>query len=165
MGKMPKTKIKSNVTDYFIEIIAIIGLVSLFLLPIYFYNDLPLQYPKHFNVMGEVDAYGERKIIWLLPVVGLFLYIGLTFLAKVPFIYNYPVKVTSENAERLYTLGVRTIRILKVIVVLSLAFLNYKSIAIALNHTTEIGKFYLPVFLIVIVTYLVTMIYKMIKSR
>ena len=140
-------------------------MASLVVLPIYFYNDLPLQIPKHYNALGEVDSYGERSIIWLLPTVGLFLYIALTFLTKVPFIYNYPVKVNEKNAERLYKLGVRTIRILKVITVVSFAFLNYKTIAIALNYSTGIGKLYTPIFLTVIVVFFVSIIYKMIKAR
>ena len=147
------------------EIICIIGLLTLIVLPVYFYNDLPAQIPKHFNASGSVDSYGDRKIIWLLPTVGLFLYVGLTFLAKAPFAFNYPVKVTDENAKKLYTLGARTIRILKVIVILSFVFLNYKTIAIALNRSSEISKFYLPVFLFVILAFTVTMIFKMIKTR
>ena len=165
MSKRPKLKIELTRIDYLIESIGLIGLVILVILPVYFYHELPIQIPKHFNLLGEVDAYGNRNIIWLLPAIGLFFYIGFTFLAKIPFAYNYPVKITEENAEKMYTLGAKTIRILKVTIILSFTFLNYKTITIALNHSTEIGKFYLPVFLIVIIAYLATMIYKMIKAR
>ncbi len=165
MKKRPQIQIKLTTADYFLEIICLIGLLALIVLPIYFFNDLPAQIPKHFNAAGRVDSYGDRKIIWLLPTVGLFLYLGLTFLAKAPFAFNYPVKVTDENAKRLYSLGARTIRILKVVAILSFAFVNYKTISIALNYSTEIGKFYLPVFITVILVLIVTMIYKMIKAR
>lgn len=118
------------------------------------------QIPKHFNALGQVDAYGDLGIIWLLSAIGLVLYVGLNILARFPFVFNYLIKVTDENAKRLYTLGVRTIRLLKVIVILSFAFLNLKTIEIALNRTTEIGKCYLPIFLSVMVILVGTMIYK-----
>ncbi|MGV8091290.1 MAG: DUF1648 domain-containing protein [Mangrovibacterium sp.] len=164
MDKRPRIPIKLTPTDYFFEIIGVIGIVCLIFLPIYFLNDLPNQIPKHFNALGQVDSYGNRRIIWLLPTIGLVLYAGLTVLNKFPFAFNYPTKVTNENAERLYTLGTRTVRLLKVVVVLSFAFLNYRTIEIALNRATEIGKFYLPILLIVLTILIGTMIYKMTKK-
>jgi len=164
MEKRPKTPINLTTTDYLFEIIGLIGIACLIVLPIYFFNDLPDQIPKHFNALGQVDSYGNRGIIWLLPAVGLFLYIGLTVLNKFPSAFNYPTKVTNDNAERLYTLGARIIRLLKIIVVLSFVFLNFKTIQIALNKSTEIGKFYLPIFLAVLTILIGTMIYKMTRK-
>jgi uncharacterized membrane protein len=164
MGKRPGIRINLTPIDYFVEIIGAIGIVCLILIPVYFYNDLPGQIPKHFNALGQVDSYGNREIIWLLPAVGLFLYVGLTILNKFPFAFNYPKSVTNDNTERLYTLGTRTVRLLKVIVVLSFVFLNFKTIEIALNKSTEIGKFYLPIFLAVLIILTGTMIYKMTRK-
>ena len=164
MDKRTRVPINLTKTDYLFEIIGVIGIICLFALPIYFFNDLPYQIPKHYNALGKVDSFGNHGLIWLLPVIGLVLYIGLTVLNKFPFAFNYPTKVTNENAERLYTLGTRTIRLLKVVVILSFAFLNFKTIEIALNRATEIGKFYLPIFLTVLAILIGTMIYKMTKK-
>lgn len=164
MGKRPRIPINLTKTDYLFELIGLIGIICLIVLPIYFFNDLPRQIPKHFNAFGQVDSYGDRRIIWLLPAIGLFLYVGLTILNKFPFAFNYPTRVTNDNAERLYTIGTRTVRLLKVIVVLSFLFLNIKTIEIALNKSTEIGKFYLPIFLTVMTIMIGTMIYKMTRK-
>lgn len=164
MDKRPKIPVKLVPLDYFIEFIGAIGLACLILLPICFYNDLPNEIPKHFNALGQVDAYGKRGIIWLLPVIGLVLYVAFTVLNKYPFVFNYPVKVTTDNAERLYKIGTRSIRLLKVVIILSFAFLNFKTIEIALNGADEICKFYLPLFLIVLAILIGTMIYKMTRK-
>lgn len=163
MEKRPGISIKLTPIDYFIEIIGVIGIICLVFLPVYFLKDLPNQIPKHFNALGQVDSYGPRGTIWLLPAVGLILYLGLTVLNKFPFAFSYPTKVTDENAKELYTLGTRTVRLLKVVVVLLFAFLNYKTITIALNKATEIGKYFLPIFLIMLGIILGSMIYKMIN--
>ncbi len=165
MEKRPRTPINLKKTDYLFEIIGLIGIICLIILPIYFFNDLPEQIPKHFNAHGQVDSYGSRRIIWLLPAIGLFLYISLTILNKFPFALNYPTKVTNNNAERLYTLGTRTIRLLKTIVVLSFVFLNFKTIQIALNKSTNIGQLYLPIIIFALIILIGTIIYKMTKNK
>lgn len=164
MENRPRIPVNLTTADYLFEFIGLIGIACLIVLPIYFFNDLPSQIPKHFNALGQVDSYGNRGNIWLLPAIGLVLYAGLTILNKFPFAFNYPTKVTNENAQKLYTLGTKTVRILKIIVVLSFDYLNFKTIEIALNKSTEIGKFYLPILLIVLTILIGTMIYKMTKK-
>lgn len=164
MDKKPKIPITLTTIDYFLEVIGGIGVICMIVLPIYFFNDLPAQIPKHFNALGQPDSYGNRGIIWLLPAIGLVLYAGLTILSRFPHLLNYPVKITSNNAERLYTLGTRTIRLLKVIVVVAFAFLNFRTIEIALNITTQIGAFYVPVFLVAMTVIIGVMFYKMVKK-
>ena len=164
MEKRPRLAKNLTPIDYFFEIIGAIGIVCLILLPVYFYNDLPCQIPKHFNTLGQVDSYGNRRIIWLLPAIGLFLYVGMTVLNRFPIAFNYPTKVTNDNAEKLYTPGTRTIRLLKIIVVLSFFFLNFKTIEIALNKSTEIGVFCIPIFLAILTILIGTMIYKMTRK-
>jgi len=161
MCKRPRTYIKLSKFDYFFEIIGFLGILILFAFPIYFFKDLPDQIPKHYNVLGEVDSYASRGSIWVLPIIGLILYIGLSILNKFPFVFNYPVKVTDDNAERLYTIGTKTIRLLKIVIILSFAFLNYKTIAIALNQTSDIGSLYLPIFLTTLIILIGITIYNM----
>ncbi len=165
MEKRPRIPINLTKTDYLIEVIGLIGIACLIILPIYFFNDLPDQIPNHFNTYGQVDSYGNRGIIWLLPAVGLFLYISLTILNKFPFALNYPAKVTNDNAERLYTLGTRTIRLLKIIIVLAFVFLNFKTIQIALNKSTNIGILFLPIIISATIILIGIMIYKMTKNK
>jgi hypothetical protein len=102
---------------------------------------------------------------WILPMIGLILYFGLTILNKYPYVFNYPVKVTNDNAEKLYIIGSRTIRLLKVVVSLSFAFLNFRTIEIALNKAEDIGKLYLPLLIFVLAILIVTMLYKMVRAK
>jgi len=97
-------------------------------MPVYFYRDLPAEIPTHFNALGEVDSYGSREMIWLLPGVGLLICLGLTMLNKYPHRFNYLAKVNESNATRLYTTGTRIIRLAKVVIVLLFAFLSFKII-------------------------------------
>lgn len=165
MKKRPRIQIKLTTADYILEIIGTLGIACLVFLPFYFYNNLPNEIPNHFNAYGQVDSYGKRSAIWLLPTIGLVFYFGMTLLNKYPHIFNYPAKVTEDNAERLYALGTRTIRLLKVVIALLFAFLNFKTIEIALNKADDMGKLYLPILLSVLIVITGSMFFKMRKSN
>lgn len=161
----PKINIKYETIDYIIESLGIIALVCLVTAPIYFYNSLPDNIPIHYNIHGQPDAYESKQTIWILPLIGLFLYIGMTLLNKIPHLFNYPTKVTSENAERLYRIGTRTVILLKVISTLIFAYLNFKTISIGLSHSTDLGFLFTPAIIFIIIVFPGFMIYKMTKKE
>ena len=161
----PKINIKYETIDYIIESLGIIALVCLVTAPIYFYNSLQDNIPIHYNIHGQPDAYESKQTIWILPLIGLFLYIGMTLLNKIPHLFNYPTKVTSENAERLYRTGTRTVILLKVISTLIFAYLNFKTISIGLSHSTDLGFLFTPAIIFIIIVFPGFMIYKMTKKE
>jgi uncharacterized membrane protein len=133
MNKRLRIRLNLTPSDYFWEIVGAVGIVCLVVLPLCYYSKLPVEIPGHFNLLGQVDAYGKRETIWLLPGVGLFLYVGLTVLNRYPWIFNYPVKVTKDNAPNCYRTGTRIIRMVKVFIVLLFLFLTFKTIHIAMG--------------------------------
>lgn len=161
----PKIKIKYQTIDYIIELLGIIGIVCLIVIPIYFYNDLPDILPIHFNIKGQPDAFGSKDSIWILPSIGLFLYIGMTLLNRIPHFFNYPTKFTNKNAERLYTTETRTLRLFKVIVVLLFAYIDFQVIRIGLKESTELGVLFIPLIILILIVIVWVMVYKKKKKK
>lgn len=122
----PVLKLQLTPTDYTLEAIAILGIISLFLLAVVSYSSLPDSIPTHFNIKGQADDWGSKASIFILPGIGLLLFTGITIISKFPHIFNYPVKVTGENALRLYTKSVRVMRILKALVVMLFLFIEWQ---------------------------------------
>ncbi|MFN8256571.1 MAG: DUF1648 domain-containing protein [Bacteroidales bacterium] len=151
--------------DGFLEISGVIGLIALLTFPLYYLPQLPEQIPGHYNSLGIPDSFSSRNTIWALPITGLVMYVGLTFLNRFPHIFNYPVKVTEENAPQLYSLSTRMIRILKNLLVIIFLYINYQTIKVALNQSSGLGEVFLPAVLIVILGYLSIMIFKMAKLK
>jgi len=61
-------------------------------------DQLPDRVPTHFDISGRPNAWGSPEILWVLPVVGLCLYVLITGLASIQFrTYNLPVRVTEAN--------------------------------------------------------------------
>lgn len=143
----PVLKLQLTTTDYTLEAIAILGIISLFLLAVVSYSSLPEIIPTHFNVKGQADDWGNKTSIFILPGISLLLFTGITIISKFPHIFNYPVKVTVENALHLYSKSVRIMRILKALIIVLFLFIEWQVCKSAVN--AEIPSWFLPAFLVI----------------
>src|SRR5262245_3040031 len=48
------------------------------------YGRLPEKVPVHFGFTGEADGWGRRAMVWLLPAIGLLVYLGMTLFVMSP---------------------------------------------------------------------------------
>jgi uncharacterized membrane protein len=143
----PILKTKFRKADFVLEAIAILALIAIWVFPIITYNSLPDTIPSHFGLQGKADGWGSKSGIFLLPVINILLFTGLTILSKYPHKFNYPVKVTEENAILLYNKGTRFLRILKVSVVL--LFLLIESFICSSSQYKQLPIWFLPLILMV----------------
>ena len=162
---LPKIRIRRTTFDWATEFMAFVFLVVLVALPLIYYNHLPERIPVHFNGAGIPDGYGSRSNLWILPVTSLFLYLLLTILEAFPYIYNFPVEITPDNAVTQYTLATRLIRILKTVILIIFAFISYKTIKTATGETAGLGKAFLPVFLLLTFGVIIIYVVKSLNNR
>jgi len=157
----PRLKPKTTIFEYLIEYLSIVLVLGLCIAPIYIYNGLPELIPTHYNLLGQPDAFNPRWSIFILPTLALLLFIGMSKLQKFPHIYNYPVEVNESNAEHLYSIGVRLIRFIKLIVILTFSYITYSSIRVATGHGKGLNIWILMIFILSIVLILIICIVKM----
>ena len=62
-----------------IEGVCAVVLLGMILGPILFWGCLPEQIPGHYNGAGEIDRWGDKWELLLLPVFGTILYLFLSF--------------------------------------------------------------------------------------
>jgi len=141
----PRINIPLQSYDYALEILAASGFLALIGLPLFHYGQLPEQIPTHFGPDGMPDKFGPKISLWLLPVIGLFIYGLMTFLNRRPDWFNYPVKITAENAARQYGLAVRMIRLLKALVMLLFAYLVWGTINVANGGSDGLNNWVLAI--------------------
>ena len=92
MEKRPKIEIKLTQTDKILEAIGYSMLVIYWVMTIVSFSTLPENIPIHYNGLGEVDNYGGKASIFLLPIIGTFLFTILTVLNKNPENFNFTTK-------------------------------------------------------------------------
>lgn len=124
LSKRPNIKPILTKGDRMMEVVTRLLLLVMWGLTVYFYAILPETIPIHFNGAGEIDNYGNKATIFLLPVISTFVYALLSILNNYPYIFNYPVNITEENALYQYTLATRFIRLLNLCMVLLFLFIQ-----------------------------------------
>jgi uncharacterized membrane protein len=168
MGTRPKIKVEQTNTDKLIEVIGWFALIVLWSLTLFNYSSLPGTIPIHFNASGQVDNYGSKSTIFVLPVIGTILFVGMTILTilnKHPHIFNYPVNITVENALKQYTTATRMIRYLKVVIVIVFTCLVGLIQTTATGKTSGLGSWFLPVTLAFILMPTTFFIFKSYKTK
>ena len=144
MEKRPILILKPTKTEKIIEIIGYIILLAYWLVIITTYQNLPEKIPIHYNGLGEVDNYSKKSSIFLLPIIGSFIFIILTMINKNPENFNYSIKITEENAENQYKNSIKMIRLLKIIVIVIFFLIDFKTIKIAIGESEGLGNWFLP---------------------
>ncbi len=143
----PVLKPKPAKVDYVIEAIAVFGLAASILLPVIAFKNLPDTIPTHYGFNGKADDWSSKTTIFILPAISIIIYTGLTVLNKFPHTFNYPAKVTAENALLLYTRATRIMRSIKAFVVFLFLFIEWQTCAASPN--SKFPSWFLPVVLMV----------------
>jgi uncharacterized membrane protein len=116
------------------ELPLIIIVLIPFLYLAYVWNSLPEKVPLHWNIEGEIDRYGEKSDLILIPVLlPLLIYVLFTIIPKID------PKGKIKNMGNKYT-------ILKTIMTLFMSVLSMIIIYIALNET-----FYNPNYIVLLI--------------
>ena len=149
--------------DWILELLAITLLVSFFAYLIYNYPKLPASIPSHFNTSGEADEFSARDTLWALPAIALFTYSLLTIISRFPHTFNFTVKITAQNALRQYTLAIRMIRFIKLVITGMFLTISLGIVRVAMGQSTGLGFWFMPVFLILI--FVPIIIYFVMASR
>lgn len=112
----PKILLKSVWIDYVLEFVSLAIFLSIIVMFFAKYKELPDNIPTHYTFEGKADKFGSKNELWILMVVTIAIYSGLSVLKKYPHIFNFPVEITAQNVLYQYTLAVRMLRVLKVII-------------------------------------------------
>ncbi len=161
----PKIKIHREPFDRIVEAVGMAAVIVLISLPLTYYHELPEMIPSHFNGGGEPDDYNSKVIIWLLPAVGLFMYAGLAILNHYPHIFNYLTKINEQNARMQYKLATRMIRILNTVLACVFCYLTYVMIQTGLGNQSGLGKYFLPVTMMVFFGPVAWYFYRAVRAR
>lgn len=157
----PKIILLETKNDKVVNIISICLLVFLWAFSIWLYINAPEKVPMHFNGSGNVDGYGSKISILLLPLIGTLAFLLLQFLSSKPHIFNYPFTITKVNYEMAYKNAVGMLKIQKVLLLIlfsAIQFMTYTSI----NKTDN--KFGYKLLIIALVFMLATPIFFISKS-
>lgn len=144
MERRPRIKIELTRVDKMLELLGWLTLFFWWGIILYNYSNLPDIIPTHYNASGQVNGYGKKITIILLPIIGTVIFIGMTVLNKYPHIYNYPSNITEMNALTQYTYATKMIRYLKCAIVFIFFLIDLFTYLTAKGRTNGLGYLFLP---------------------
>ena len=155
---------KLNLPKTLVEKVAdVIGTIVFILWIVYLVNawgQLSDQVPSHFDGAGQVDRWGSKWELIILPIIAALLTAFMAFLEKHPEWHNY-MNLNESNIEFQYKNSRLLLNIMKNEIILFFAYISYRSIQVALGKAESLGIAFLPVFLISIFG---TMIFFIVRS-
>lgn len=140
------------------KILNIIGWLSLFAMVVYvilIWNTLPHQIPSHYNFQGEIDQYGGKATILIMPITMTLLFLLLVVVERFPNSWNIPVEICEDNKERVY----ESMRLM-LVGMRAMFMINAFLTTYAMSHALQLPSLYLPIFIgIVFLLLVINMIY------
>ena len=143
-NERPRIQIPQTSTDRWLDAISYLLLILLIVYPVHLYSILPEPKTIQDDLAQQLNPLKSKALILILPALGVFLFIMLTILLRFPHMYNYPEKVTEQNALSLYSAGVRFMRIMRIWVLFIFILIVRGSMGIALNRQDEFVRLILP---------------------
>lgn len=154
-----------SIPEKLLQILSLLALIGLVALTAAAMAGLPGRIPTHFGADGGPDGWGGKGSLFLLPVMAVVLYVPLTILERFPWVGNYPVEITEENAARQYRLARQMMEWMKFIIAGIFLYLQWQTVQVAKGLSGGLGGWFLPVFLISLFGVMGVLIYKMFKAR
>jgi hypothetical protein len=151
--------------DYIAEVAALTGVFSGLMLLGMIWGDLPGEIPRHFGLTGEPTAWAGRWSAVGPVIIAVALYVGLTLLARVPHVFNYPFPITEQNAAIQYRLGRSMVIWLKAICVWMMISIVWSQARVALGDAEGVSPFLIFGFLIGLHVTIGIFIYRAFRHR
>lgn len=161
--KRPRIKLRKTKSDVFIEIASFVLVCISALLISFFYSRLPDEIAISFNwPTKDSEGFVAKSTLWMNPLIGGGIITLLYTLNQFPWIFNYPVKITTKNAQPMYRIASQLLRYISLVIGLLSVLFSLHPILDSFDQDTALIIDLLPILLIVILGLIVYTVIKMI---
>lgn len=153
-------KLKKTAWDWITEALSLALVLGTILYLVLMWKSIPDTIPAHYNAAGEVNRWGGKSELLMLPIIGGILYFFITLIQQYPQAWNTGVTVTEENRERVYRILrylIGTTKLMMLLVFSSLTVLSSLGLALPI--------WYLGVFLVLLFGSITFFIIQLSKER
>lgn len=151
---------KRTILCLVINIICLLVLVGTTIFLIVYWNNIPDEIPTHYNTAGEVDNVGDKSAVIMLPIFNWIMFGIMSVVELCPGAWNTGVRVTPENSGRVYGILGRMFLLIKLELVLLLAFIMMSAI-----FNSNMPVIVLPVSLVVLPATIIIHLISLYKNR
>lgn len=147
------------------EVVALAGIVVAVVVFLRAWPDLPERVPSHFGPRGEPDAWSSKETLAFPLLVAMGLYTLMTIVSRYPRSFNYPWRITEQNAARQYRLARSLMIWLKAEIVWMFAYIGWGMVRVAEGRAAGLGLLFLPVVLVAVAGTMVVYFWRTAQAR
>ncbi|MDW0116542.1 DUF1648 domain-containing protein [Sporosarcina thermotolerans] len=160
----PKLDIPKSALQRLFDVVSIIAFMAGTVYLISVWNQLPDQVPAHYNAAGEVNRWGSKWELVILPIIAVLMAVFFTFLEKHPEWHNY-MNLNRNNIEFQYKNSILFLNVIKNECVLLFVYLSFNIAQVALGKAESLGILFLPIFLVIMFGSIAFFIIRSIKHK
>lgn len=108
---------KKHTLDQLMNRLSLLLLLGTAVFLVVYWRRIPEEIPMHFNAVGEIDRWGSKAELLILPVITWLMYGLLTVAEQIPSAWNSDIKMTEKNREQVYALLGHLLSTLKLLVI------------------------------------------------
>jgi uncharacterized membrane protein len=155
----PKMGIPKNNLDKAMELVSLICVIAIIISACWFYNIAPAKVPMHFDYNGNVDRYGSKAELFILPIIAVALFFGLHFISNKPYLFNYLHELNENNVLKSYKTASSTLYFVKMMVLLLFVFIEIVTYKAMFTQHFKLNSWFLfvPISMVVIVPIVVAL--------
>jgi uncharacterized membrane protein len=150
-GRRPVLRLPPSALERILLVVALAGVICCVVPLALSWSALPQIVPSHFDASGRPNAYGSKWWLLLLPTLAVIITAGFAILMRYPHLFNYPVRVTPENALRLYRSGRLLLLWMSAALAWIFAFIEWQTLQVALGRAAGLPEWFLPVTIALVV--------------
>ena len=114
------------------------------------WSQMPAQVPMHYNAAGEIDRFGSKWELLMVPIMEIVIYLLLQLSINHPNFWNIPFEVSEEKKPQVYACMALMLEKLRLICLCWFAYMTLCSI-----HGQNISIFSLMIFFPLLILILV----------
>lgn len=164
-NKRPKLHMNESFWETIFNLVAIASIVTIIIYSKVMWSKIPSVVPTHFNSLGQVNGYGSKDTLLILPIISIISFVAVNILVKFPHTFNYTVKITEENAKREYRNARLLLRVLLAEICILFLYIQWSSIKGAMTSSAGLGALFTPLYMIIVIATLVFFITRMNKLK
>ncbi len=134
----PRLEIDISPLEIVANVVSLMGMILIVVVIYKYWPQLPDLVPSHFGLNGQPDAWTSKNSLPFFALIPLALYILLTVIGRKPHLCNYSVRLTKDNAVRLYAISVKFLAILKMILSWLFVYIFYAIAQIGLGSSWQL---------------------------
>jgi uncharacterized membrane protein len=137
-------------TSFDLTCLAATGFILLYAIiyVIWGYQGLPDRIPTHYDGAGVADGYGAKYSLLFILCLELGTSFSLFIASRYPHKHNYPIKITRENAAKVYGLSVSMLHGINLLISAFFTYMIVMTMRIANGLSDTLGTFSLWIFIV-----------------